>query len=153
MDYLLDTNILLIYGRSAEIANRIEEDLNLFNGSHNLGISVVTLGELDSLTKQFNYGKRRITEIEKLLKGLFVIDINVKPIIERYGEIDAYSQGKLEGKSVEFSARNMGKNDLWIAATASYYDMNLVTADKDFQHLKNQYLSLTQINIENYKSK
>ncbi|RZK35486.1 MAG: hypothetical protein EOO61_11845 [Hymenobacter sp.] len=30
---------------------------------------------------------------------------------------------------------NMGKNDLWIAATALYLDLPLHTADNDFDHL------------------
>jgi tRNA(fMet)-specific endonuclease VapC len=29
----------------------------------------------------------------------------------------------------------MGKNDLWIAATALYLDMKLHTTDNDFDHL------------------
>lgn len=29
----------------------------------------------------------------------------------------------------------MGKNDLWIAATALYFDEELRTADNDFDHL------------------
>ena len=29
----------------------------------------------------------------------------------------------------------MGKNDLWIAATALYFDVELHTIDKDFDHL------------------
>lgn len=33
------------------------------------------------------------------------------------------------------SARNMGKNDLWIAATALYLDLPLHTTDNDFDHL------------------
>jgi len=37
--------------------------------------------------------------------------ISFEEIIDRYGEIDAYSQGKLRDTKVDFSARNMGKND------------------------------------------
>ena len=33
------------------------------------------------------------------------------------------------------SARNMGKNDLWIAAVALYLEMPLHTGDHDFDHL------------------
>ena len=33
------------------------------------------------------------------------------------------------------TARNMGKNDLWIAAIALYLDMDLHTLDNDFDHL------------------
>ena len=36
----------------------------------------------------------------------------------------------------------MGKNDLWIAATSSVYDLVLVTTDKDFDHLDKEYLQL-----------
>ncbi|MBU6120983.1 PIN domain-containing protein [Hymenobacter siberiensis] len=54
-----------------------------------------------------------------------------------YARIDAYSQGKLELEPLPagISARNMGKNDLWIAATALYFGVELHTTDKDFDHL------------------
>ena len=40
------------------------------------------------------------------------------------------------------SARNMGKNDIWIAATALCYDIELYTTDNDFDHLVNIGLKL-----------
>jgi len=54
----------------------------------------------------------------------------VKTIIERYAEIDAFSQNKLPKIPLGLSARNMGKNDLWIAATASILEAKLLTTDK-----------------------
>ncbi|MCB0593851.1 MAG: hypothetical protein KDD28_07150 [Phaeodactylibacter sp.] len=45
----------------------------------------------------------------------------------------------------------MGKNDIWTAATASIYGLKLITTDKDFDHLKEEYINLEQINIEDYK--
>ena len=39
----------------------------------------------------------------------------------------------------------MGKNDLWIAATASVFDLTLLTMDKDFEHLNKEFLSRAQI--------
>jgi predicted nucleic acid-binding protein len=147
VDYLLDTNILIIYSRESTIADKIESEYQIFSGDHNVAISVVTLGELNSLAKQFKYGERRKKRIERLIEKLFTIDTNVKEIIERYGDIDAFSQGK----SLGLSARNMGKNDLWIAATASTFDMVLITTDKDFEHLDKTYLKLKYIDIEKYK--
>lgn len=49
-------------------------------------------------------------------------------------KIDAFSQGRLKDKSVSFSARNMGKNDLWIAATTDLLQATLMTTDKDLDH-------------------
>jgi tRNA(fMet)-specific endonuclease VapC len=40
------------------------------------------------------------------------------------------------------SARKMGKNDVWIAATAAVLDIPLLSTDADFQHLHNVYLDL-----------
>jgi tRNA(fMet)-specific endonuclease VapC len=39
----------------------------------------------------------------------------------------------------------MGKNDLWIAATASVYECKLLTTDLDFQHLHPQFVDVTYI--------
>jgi tRNA(fMet)-specific endonuclease VapC len=48
---------------------------------------------------------------------------------------------------VKFSSRNMGKNDLCIAATASAVDLQLVTMDKDFNHLTPSYINLLYVEI------
>lgn len=37
-------------------------------------------------------------------------------------------------------ARNMGENDLWIAATAAVYDISLLSTDRDFEHLDGVFL-------------
>lgn len=55
--------------------------------------------------------------------------INHPKIIDAYVEIDLYSQRYPSG------ARNMGKNDLWIAACALASGAKLLTTDKDFAHL------------------
>ena len=51
-------------------------------------------------------------------------------------QTDAYSQGRLKASPLPagITARNMGKNDLWIAAMA-LLDMELHTTDNDFDHL------------------
>ena len=151
MDYLLDTNVLIIYSRSADISRRIERDHQLFDGNNDLAISIVTIGEINSLIAQYDYGKRRKENIQGMLNKVLEIDINIRKILDLYGQIDAYSQGKLKEKKGNFTARNMGKNDLWIAATASAFDMVLVTTDKDFDHLEGEYIKLKYIDIGEYK--
>ena len=43
------------------------------------------------------------------------------------------------------TARNMGKNDLWIAATTAATNTVLLTADKDFDHLDKVFFSVIKI--------
>lgn len=145
MNYLLDTNILLIYIRDTEFTRKLEEKVKILNPSNNLVISVVSLGEIKSIGKQNRWGEKKIKRLFEVLDRFLIADINVSEIIEKYAEIDAYSQGKLEGKKSKLSARNMGKNDIWIAATASVLELELITTDGDFSHLEGEYLKLRKI--------
>ena len=146
MNYLLDTNIIILYSRDSDISKRIEEEYRLFDESNTLAVSVVTLGEIDAFIK-----KRQ--KIDKLLNQLAKVKLNSKSIIERYGTIDAYSQGKLKDNPSNFTARNMGKNDMWIAATASVSNLTLITTDKDFSHLKDEFIQLEFVDVEMYKQR
>lgn len=58
-------------------------------------------------------------------------------LTDTYALMDAYSQGKLKLQPLPpgLSSWNMGKNDLWIATTALYFDQELHTANNDFDHL------------------
>jgi len=153
MDYLLDTNILLIYVRAGQVARGVEKDLKLMTGDHNLTTSIVSVGEIKSIAIKNNWGNRKIKRLEELLDNFLVADINVEEIVDKYAEIDAYSQGKLSGEKVDFSSRNMGKNDLWIAATGSVLKMVLITADSDFDHLGGKYLKIKKLNLNSYLKK
>ena len=136
MNYLLDTNIIVAYVRDTEVTRKLETSLNLLNGTHNLVVSVVSLGEIRAIAKRNKWGEKKIKAVENLIDSFLIADINLENIIERYAEIDVYSQGKSEGRPVAFSALTMGKDELWTAATASVYDLELLTMDKDFIHLE-----------------
>ena len=151
MNYLLDTNILVIYSKNSALARKIEAEHQLFSEKNSLAVSVVTIGELNSLIAQYNYGEKRTGRIDQMLENTLIIDLNIRKILELYGQIDAYSQGNLDSKPLNDSARNMGKNDLWIAASASAFDMVLVTTDKDFNHLEGEYIKLKYIDLEEYR--
>lgn len=112
-----------------------------------MAISVVSEGELESLTIQRKWGTRKRDLLTEVLKEYVVYPIKVREVIDRYAEIDAYSQNKLPSNPLGMSARNMGKNDLWIAATASVTGATLITTDKDFTHLDSSYLTLQWIDI------
>lgn len=112
MNYLLDTNILVIYARGADLAKKIEHDLKLLTRENDLVISVVTVGEIKSIAKRNKWGEKKIENLKELLERFLVADINIETIVEKYAEIDTFSQGKLSDGKVDFTARNMGKNDL-----------------------------------------
>ena len=105
-------------------------------------ISIVTVAEIRSLAIQFGWGKPRLNKMMEVLENLLVVDINLPEVIDRYIEIDCYSKRKHPTLVSEFSAIKMGKNDLWIAATASIYECNLLTMDLDFQHLDGSFVNV-----------
>ncbi len=152
--FILDTNIVLAYFQNNEaIINEIESIFPLFTDENITAISIVTVGELYSLALQRQWGKIKIEKLTELIRELVVVDINADDIIDRYAIIDAFSQGKLQQEQLPhgMSARNMGKNDLWIAATASITKSTLITTDNDFSHLKKKYLSLLYIDLSKIK--
>jgi tRNA(fMet)-specific endonuclease VapC len=137
---LFDTNILMLYIRKDQQWQTI---FNKFDVSNTLNcLSVVSLGELYALSLRNKWGEKRTKQIELIKQNFTIVDINMEPIINRYADIDAFSQGKHPNVSSIGSARNMGKNDLWIAATASVYDLTFLTLDRDFNHLDSIFLEL-----------
>jgi tRNA(fMet)-specific endonuclease VapC len=90
--------------------------------------------------------------MEASVLGLEVLDINVPEIIDRYVEIDCYSKGKHLTRASNFSAIKMGKNDLWIAATASVYECKLLTMDWDFGHLRDEFVDVVYITPSTFMS-
>jgi predicted nucleic acid-binding protein len=84
------------------------------------------------------------------LNQFLIIPIEAKDIVDVYAEIDAFSKNKLPNKPlpVGMSARNMGKNDLWIAATAFVTKSTLLTTDDDFDHLDHQFIDVVKLKTQ-----
>lgn len=147
MNYLLDTNILLVYLRATAQRDIIEQRYDPFGSANNPIISVVNVGEIKSIAKRNYWGHKRLALLDEILNELIITDINSEDVIEMYAEIDAFSQGKLKDKPLATSARNMGKNDLWIASTAAVIGATLLTSDRDFDHLHDQYLDVAHVEM------
>jgi predicted nucleic acid-binding protein len=145
--YILDTGVLLGYLRGSPYAAYIDQHYSPFKLPNIAAISIVTNGELRSLALQLHWGAKKQQDLKDLLRKVPHVDINYDPILQSYAEIDAFSQGKLILKSlpVGMSARNMGKNDIWIAATASVLNATLLTTDEDFDHLNGVFLTVIVI--------
>jgi len=144
MNYVLDTNIIIHILTGSDIGKKALEKTQTDNPY--LIISIVTKAEIISIAKQRNWGKSRLKSLHSLLDEFLIISIDNDNIINAYAEIDAYSQGKLKDKTLNQSSRNMGKNDLWIAATTYLTKSTLLTTDSDFDHLDNEYFALEKFN-------
>jgi tRNA(fMet)-specific endonuclease VapC len=152
MKFLLDTNILVHLVRQTPAFYPILDDLQIFNANNQIFISIISLGEIKAFSKLNNWGLSKTQHLDRILDMLAVIPIienKPKDITDTYAQIDAYSQGKLTSNSLPkgMSARNMGKNDLWIAATAQILEATLVTTDKDFDHLNDVLLNVLRVEI------
>ena len=129
-------------------AKKIEAIKDFINPENStLYLSIVSEGELRSLSIRNKWGGKRVSMLNTILDLFDIIDVN-KSSITSYSQIDAYSQRinpSFETFSFE-SARNMGKNDLWIASLAALLNLKLVTTDSDFDHLNNVFIEVRKIN-------
>jgi predicted nucleic acid-binding protein len=145
--FVLDTGVILGYVRAAGYADYIERRYAPFTPPNISLVSVISKGEIYSLTKQFGWAGRKLKALEELLRKLPTVDISHDQIIQRYAEIDAYSLGRDKTRPLPSgqTARVMGKNDLWIAATASVLNAALIAIDHDFDHLSSVFLDVIYI--------
>ena len=138
MYFLFDTNILLYYIRENATASIIDSTYNPFGNGNTPVLSVVSVGEIKSIALRNSWGKAKLTKLRELMSLFVITDINSDDVLDMYAEIDAFSQGKLKNKPLKMTARNIGKNDFWIAATATVTAAKLLTSDDDFDHLEGQ---------------
>jgi tRNA(fMet)-specific endonuclease VapC len=142
---LFDTNILLHLARSGKAAEIVNP------GHEQAATSVVVYAEAYSIAYQNGWGPRKVAELDAIFDSIGYFDINERTLIERYIEIDAYSQGRNPKIVSSFTPRNTGKNGLWIAATAAFLDLTLVTTDRDFDHLHGIFLSVRRIDPSRFR--
>lgn len=76
-----------------------------------------------------------------MLDFLTIVPIPYRDLLAAYVEIDDYSRQR---------GRVMGKNDVWIAATAQVTNTIILTADKDFDHLHPQLVTREYVNSNSH---
>jgi tRNA(fMet)-specific endonuclease VapC len=108
-------------------------------------LPIVVVGELEAFALKSDWGYQKMVSLNSILEKIPIADID-REITQIYAKVDAYSQGKLKSQQLPLgmSARNMGKNDLWIAAISLYFDFELHSIDNDFDHLVNFGLKLVK---------
>lgn len=132
LGYFLDTNILIHLIRNDSIGSYLKDTYALLLTDPRPLISDVTEGEIRSLALQWNWGKHKKEQMEFFLSYFWRTTISTQDVFEAYATIDAYSE------SVNCP---MGKNDVWIAASAYIAQANLLTTDKDFDHLHHTFIT------------
>ncbi|MFN8345712.1 MAG: PIN domain-containing protein [Spirosomataceae bacterium] len=143
MNLLFDTNIILAVVRDAS-GYRL---LKYLNPNEDLVyVSLVNVAEPQSIAFQNRWGYSKMQILEDFFSSVRIINIS-DLLLPTYIGIDAYSQ-RTHPEYGEYpfqTPRNMGKNDLWIAATASLLGLELITTDADFDHLHNNFVTLQRL--------
>jgi|SRR5690625_3264715 len=146
---VLDTCAILHIMRNSpqgkSILKTIEKTLN-----HRIIVSVVTKAELDSFVKQNSWRTKKTEMLNNFLQNFIFIDIHQSDtrLLSAYSQIDSYSKRKTKDKNGQLlpgSARKMGKNDLWIAATTMVIEGTLITTDNDFNHLNSNFIDVLNV--------
>jgi tRNA(fMet)-specific endonuclease VapC len=137
--YLLDTNILVHLVRGDATWVRIREEYDVLMTSIRPIISAVTEAELRSLSYQWGWGEARLEQMRYYLGYFGRAPLETPAMLEAYALIDAYSERK---------GHTMGKNDVWVAATAHVTNATLLTTDQDFLHLDGLFLTVERVSLE-----
>lgn len=135
--YLLDTNhcSAIILG-ATDVIRRISEV-----GESNIFTCVIVQGELRYMMER---SQQKETNIARLIE--FLEDISIYRIDEYtadlYGQLktDLFNQfapkEKSKRRKTKITDLGFGENDLWIAAIALQHNLTIVSADSDFQRIK-----------------
>ena len=127
MKYVLDSNILIHYARNSYVWEYVKQNYLNANLKGNSFLSFAARAETISFSKAHNWGKIKNDRLKSILQQSRIIESNFKNLTEAYVNIDLYSQNKHKILNLPkpFTARNIGKNDLWIASTAHILQLPL----------------------------
>ena len=84
-------------------------------------------------------GSAKMSALERALRELVTVDVAGRNIVNAYRDVERFSA------AVPTGAVQMGKNDVWIAATAIVTGQALITTDTDFKHLDGHLLQVHMV--------
>lgn len=116
---LVDTNVII------KLLNGDKRTDDLFDSLNDIHVSVVTAGELFYGAQKSNRIEENMTLFKSFLSEYSIVEINER-VSKIYGQIKA----KLVKRGMIIP-----ENDIWIAATAISYNLNLVTYDEHFKNI------------------
>ena len=135
--YLLDTNHCsrIIFGES-NLIRQLQEHIGL-----GVATSVIVQGELLYMVQKSSQQQANLHFVRAFLQTIDLYPINGE-VANVYGslkgEIIKHFGPKDKAKRRKFTVQDLGfsDNDLWIASTALYYNLTVVSGDSDFQRIQ-----------------
>jgi len=137
--YVLDTNILLALVRGKALGESIDKAYGLRSSLQRHTVSIASQVELYVLADRRQWGSTKREAVRRMLEQVVVVPIDGQGLVEAYVQIANADYTWPAG------SRNMGKNDIWIAATALFAGLPLLTTDKDFLFLNNNPIQVMWI--------
>ena len=137
--YILDTNVLLALVRGKALGESIDKAYGLRSSLQRHTASIASQAELFVLADRNKWGAAKRAVLQGMLEQLVVVPIDGQGLVDAYVQISDADSKWPQGP------RNMGKNDIWIAATALYVSLPLLTTDKDFLFLDNNPIQVMWI--------
>ena len=110
--YVLDTNILLALIRGKTLGQSIDSAYGLRANLQRHVVSIASQAELLVLADRHKWAQAKRGAVNFMFQNLVVLPIDGQALIDAYVEVARADMTWQEGP------RNMGKNDIWIAATA-----------------------------------
>ena len=127
--YLLDTSVILHLVRGKVLGQHIRDNYDLLHCQPRPLVCLVSLAEMRVLAELHGWGEPKRNALVAAFRSLTMVNINHPTVIDAYVKLDLCARSHPKG------ARQMGKNDLWIAACAAAANAYLLTTDKDFEFL------------------
>ena len=129
--YLLDANIVVGLVPNNALGQYLDRTYRLTAGGFPFYVPIVVVGELRALALKWRWGPGRLARLAKTAALFTRLDISAEAVLDAYAAIDSHSTSV---------GADMGKNDVWIAATARACNATLLTTDKDFDHLHGTWI-------------
>lgn len=153
VSYLLDTSVLVEIITDSPCSRWAEKEFNLSSEETPTLTSIVSSGEVLKLAKHRGWGQKKLDRMDKCLEGYLPINIDSSHIIDAYATIGAWSERARivapDWPPLPYPAVRMGKNDLWIAATAHALNLTVLSTDRGFEFLDKKWIDYIYIDRKN----
>ena len=140
--YVLDTNILLALIRGKTLGESIDSAYDLKANLQRHVVSIASQAELFVLADRNKWAQAKRDAVNFMFQNLVVLPIDGEALLNAYVKVARADAAWQKG------SRNMGKNDIWIAATAVSSGLPLLTTDKDFTFLHGIFMQVLWIDSD-----